>query len=72
MHPRYTLVQDHDRSWSVLTEAGLPLKLAGIPQTGLTQMEAEITITLLTPQPPQSEKPRSRWADLVSTKATAA
>ncbi len=49
--PRYTMHQDADRTWSVLVaETEAPLRLAGIPQTGLSRVEAEIMLELLAPK----------------------
>lgn len=51
MQSSYTVRQEPDQSWSVLLEAtGAPIRLAGIPQTGLTQIEAELTLALLGPK----------------------
>lgn len=51
MQSRYSVRQDPDQSWSVLLEAtGAPIRLAGIPQIGLTQIEAELTLALLRPR----------------------
>ena len=51
MQASYTVRQEPDRSWSVLLVAtGDPVRLAGIPQTGLTQLEAELTLDMLRPR----------------------
>lgn len=51
MQASYTLRQDTDRTWSVLlVSTGDPIRLAGIPQTGLSQIEAELTLDILRPK----------------------
>lgn len=51
MQASYTLRQESDQTWSVLLiSTGDPIRLAGIPQTGLTQIEAEITLDVLRPR----------------------
>lgn len=53
----YTVRQDPDQTWSVLLEAtGAPIRLAGIPQTGLTQIEAELTLDMLRPKTDRSSQ----------------
>lgn len=51
MQASYTVRQEPDHSWSVLlASTGDPLRLAGIPQTGLTRIEAELTLDMLRPK----------------------
>lgn len=51
MQSSYTVRQEADLTWTVLLEAtGMPIRLAGILQTGLTQIEAELTLEILGPK----------------------
>ncbi len=51
MQASYTVRQEADHTWSVLlVSTGDPIRLAGIPQTGLTQIEAELTLDVLRPR----------------------
>lgn len=53
----YRLQELPDGRWAVLvTASGEPVTLAGIPQTGLSRIEAEITLDVLAPR---EQRPRA-------------
>ena len=57
MQSSYIIRQEPDLTWSVLLDAtGSPIRLAGIPQTGLTQIEAELTLEMLRPKVTRSPR----------------
>ncbi len=58
MRKGYIILQAPDESWSVLVEeTGTPVRLAGIPQTGLERTEAENLLNKLVPR--SAERPRT-------------
>lgn len=56
MPNRFTIREEPGRSWSVVQrDTGMPITLAGIPQTGLDLEDAEQLIERLDPDTNQAE-----------------
>lgn len=65
MQTHYSLRQDCDQSWSVIvTRSGVPVRLAGIVQTRLSRMEAEVLLEVLTAAGLPPERPIPRPVEL--------